>query len=129
MLLFANGSLTYTQNFNTLPSSGSATWSDHSTIPGWYAQRTGTGTGTGTSIAASSGPSVQGNLYSYGTGTQTDRALGSIGSTPDPVAGHFAWGVQFENQSGREITLTTLGYTGEQWWNNTSSSQTITLWY
>ncbi len=122
---FTNGSLTYSQNFNTLPSSGSATWSDHSTIPGWYAQRTG----TGTSIAASSGPSVQGNLYSYGTGTQADRALGSIGSIPEPVAGHFAWGVQFQNQSGQEITLTTLGYTGEQWWNNTSSTHTITLWY
>jgi hypothetical protein len=122
---FTNGTLTYTQNFNTLPTTGSATWSDDSTIPGWYAQRTG----TGTSIVASSGPSTQGNLYSYGTGTQTDRALGSIGSTPEPTAGHFAWGVQFENQSSRDITLTTLVYTGEQWWNNTNTPHTITLWY
>jgi hypothetical protein len=122
---FTNGTLTYSQDFNTLLSSGSTTWTDNSTIPGWYAQRTG----TGTSVVASSGSSVQPNLYSYGTVAQADRALGSVGSTADPTAGHFAWGVQFENQSGGEITLTTLSYTGEQWWNNTNTPHTITLWY
>src|SRR5688572_26519950 len=34
----------YTQNFNTLPSSGSATWTNDSTIAGWFHARTGTGT-------------------------------------------------------------------------------------
>ena len=32
-----------TQNFDTLPSSGSATWVNNTTIPGWYHARTGTG--------------------------------------------------------------------------------------
>jgi hypothetical protein len=35
---------TITQNFDTLPASGSATWTNDSTIPGWYHARTGTGT-------------------------------------------------------------------------------------
>jgi len=35
---------TYTQSFDTLPGSGSATWTNTSTIPGWFHARTGTGT-------------------------------------------------------------------------------------
>jgi hypothetical protein len=34
----------YTQSFDTLPGSGSATWTNNSTIPGWFHARTGTGT-------------------------------------------------------------------------------------
>ena len=65
-----------TQNFDALPASGSATWANNSTIPGWYHARTG----TGTTIVANDGAGNGGNLYSYGTGTATDRALGSLGS-------------------------------------------------
>ncbi len=66
---------TITQDFNTLISSGSATWTNNSTLTGWYHARTG----TGTTIVANDGSSNAGNLYSYGTGTNTERALGSIG--------------------------------------------------
>src|SRR5947199_260900 len=66
----------YQQNFDGLPASGSATWTNNSTIPGWYHARTG----TGTTVVANDGASNAGNLYSYGTGTATDRALGSVGS-------------------------------------------------
>src|SRR5262245_2907747 len=66
----------FTHNFDTLPASGSATWTNDSTIPGWYHARTG----TGTTIVANNGSSNAGNLYSYGTGTASDRALGSVGS-------------------------------------------------
>jgi uncharacterized protein len=66
----------YTQNFDTLPASGSATWTNNSTSPGWFQARTG----TGTTIVANDGSSLAGNLYSYGTGTATDRAFGSSGS-------------------------------------------------
>ncbi|HET9765629.1 MAG TPA: hypothetical protein VFS60_02205, partial [Thermoanaerobaculia bacterium] len=33
----------YTQNFDTLLTSGSTTWTNNSTIPGWFHARTGTG--------------------------------------------------------------------------------------
>src|SRR5437762_10109405 len=35
---------TITQNFDTLPASGNATWVNDSTLLGWYHARTGTGT-------------------------------------------------------------------------------------
>ena len=41
----------HTQSFDTLPPSGSATWTNNSTIPGWFHARTG----TGTTIVASDG--------------------------------------------------------------------------
>lgn len=73
----------YTQTFDTLPASGSVTWTNNTTIAGWYHARTG----TGTTIVANDGSSNAGNLYSYGTGTATDRALGSIGSSNTAIGG------------------------------------------
>lgn len=100
---------TYTQNFNTLPASGSATAS--SALPcGWYASRTG----TGTSIAASDGWAPAGNLYSFGANGSTDRALGSLGNE-DPAAGDFYWGVLVKNTGTTPITSLSISYVAEQW--------------
>ncbi|HET8942873.1 MAG TPA: hypothetical protein VFN13_12895, partial [Rudaea sp.] len=50
----------YTQNFDTLAQSGSGnTWSDNSTIAGWYSTRT--------TYNASNGSSTSGALYSFGS--------------------------------------------------------------
>ena len=76
-----NGSITalgtpLTENFDTLASSGTSfTWTDNSTIPGWYTSRTSYTVGTGSSNT--------GALYSFGVAgvnPLTDRALGSVGS-------------------------------------------------
>ena len=117
---------TYSQNFDTLPTSGSATWTNNSTIPGWYQARTG----TGTTIVANDGSSNAGNLYSYGTGTSTDRALGSVGSG-GATAGSFFWGVRLQNNTGTTITSVDISYTGEQWRNGggTGLAQTVTFSY
>ena len=65
-----------TENFDTLASTGTGiTWTDNSTIPGWYSTRTTYNSGTGSSNT--------GALYSFGVGGTnpvTDRALGSVGS-------------------------------------------------
>ncbi len=114
----------YTQNFDTLPASGSATWINNSTIPGWFHARTG----TGTTIVANDGSSNAGNLYSYGTGTATDRALGSIGST-NTAAGNFFWGVRLSNDTGATITSLDVSYTGEQWRNSAAVGQTVAFSY
>ncbi len=112
----------YTQNFNTLPASGSITFADDSTIPAFYSQRTG----TGNTISANSGSSTAGGLYSFGVGIDPERALGTVGSgTP----GNFAHGVQLENTSGNAVTINAFGYTGEQWRNSGAAAQTVTLWY
>jgi hypothetical protein len=119
------GAGSYSQDFATLPASGSATWADDSTLPGWYSQRTG----SGTTIEASAGTSTGGALYSYGTASTTERALGSLGSE-NPTAGSFAHGVQLQNTSGEATTLNSLAYTGEQWRKSgVTEAQVVTLWY
>jgi hypothetical protein len=114
----------YTQNLDTLPASGSATWTNNSTIPGWFHARTG----TGTTIVANDGSSNAGNLYSYGTGTATDRALGSLGSG-NAAIGNLFWGVRLQNNTGTTITSLDVSYTGEQWRNSAAAAQTIAFSY
>ena len=67
---------TYSQNFNTLLSTGSVnSWLENSTISNWYSQRTS----TSTNYAASNGSNTTGGLYSFGSSGIQERALGSIG--------------------------------------------------
>ena len=118
------GAGSYSQDFDMLPASGSTTWTDDSTLPGWYSQRSGS---SGTSIEANAGTS--GALYSYGTGSTPERALGSIGSGT-ATAGNFAHGVQLQNTSGQAATVNSLAYTGEQWRKGGETvAQVVTLWY
>ncbi len=114
----------YTQSFDTLPASGSATWTNNSTIPGWFHARTG----TGTTIVANDGSSNAGNFYSYGTGTATERALGSVGSG-NAAIGNLFWGVRLQNNTGSTITSLEVSYTGEQWRNSAAAAQTIAFSY
>lgn len=114
----------HTQNFNTLISTGTGTWTDNTTITGWYAKRSG----TGTSIAADIGSATGGNLYSYGAASNTERALGSLGSG-NAAAGSFAYGVGFHNTSGGSISNFQVGYTLEQWRNSAAAAQSVTFWY
>lgn len=101
----------YTQNFNTLITSGTS-----STLPaGWRLLETGTNANT--TLAADNGASNAGNTYSYGTGTGTDRAFGTLlsGSLTSTI------GVQITNNTGATITSLTISYTGEQWRCGTAS--------
>jgi len=127
-VVFAQISITATgsntQDFNTLVTTGSATWNDNSTVANWYAQRTG----TGTTVVADGGTNTAGNLYSYGTGTNSDRALGSLGSGGG-AAGSFAWGVQLRNNSSETVTNLTVAFTGEQWRNSAAAAQTVAFYY
>lgn len=111
----------YIQNFDTLTNSGSVAFVDDSTLPGWYAARTGT-----VNLVAGDGSSGTGNLYSFGTGTQADRALGSVGSA---ATGTVTWGVQLKNNTSNTITGLNIGYTGEQWRNSAAVAQTVDFQY
>ncbi len=105
-----------TQAFDALPAppTVNAPFTDNSTIPGVYGQRTG----TGNLVVVGDGSANSGALYSFGpaTGATTDRALGSVGSN-NAAAGGFAYGLQFRNTTSNPITSLTLTYTGEQWRN------------
>jgi hypothetical protein len=96
---------TYTQNFDSLASSGTGNaWVNNSTIPGWYLSRT--------TYNANAGGSSTVSAYSYGSSGSTDRALGS-------VAGNGAttyMGVRFVNDTPTTIyPAFNLSYVGEQW--------------
>lgn len=123
-IMMASTTGSYTQNFNTLISSGSGTWADDSTIDGWYAKRTG----TGTSIAADAGSGTSGNLYSYGSASAFDRALGSLGSG-NAAAGSFSWGALLQNTTGNTVTNIAVSYIGEQWRNSAAAAQTVAFSY
>jgi len=115
----------YTQDFNTLISSGTDTWIDNTTLPGWYHARTG----TGNAIVAGNGASSAGALYSFGETGGSDRALGSIGSG-NAAVGDMYWGVRLVNNTGETITSLSVSYFGEQWrYSGTSVSQSITFSY
>lgn len=114
----------YSQEFDSLLSSGSGTWTQNSTISDWYATRTG----TGTTIEASTGSAIAGNLYSYGSSGSSDRAIGSLGSG-NAAAGSFAWGALFQNTTGAALKSVDLAYFGEQWRNSAAAAQTVTFFY
>src|SRR5204862_5641592 len=77
---------------------------------------------------ANDGSSTAGNLYSYGTGTATDRALGSLGSG-NAAVGNLFWGVRLQNNAGSTITSLDVSYTGEQWRNSAAAAQTVSFSY
>jgi hypothetical protein len=97
---------TYSQNFNTLASSGSTS----SSLPtGWsFAE---TGSSGNTTYGIDNGGSSSGNTYSYGTTASTDRALGGL-QTSSVVT---TFGVAFQNLTGAPLNSVSLAYTGEQW--------------
>ena len=114
----------YTQNFDTLLASGTVAWTNNSTLSGWYHARTG----TGSNLVANDGASNAGNLYSYGTGSATERALGSVGSG-NAAIGNLFWGVRLKNNTGSTITSLDVAYNGEQWRNGGATAHTVAFSY
>ena len=102
-----------TQNFNTLALSGSAnTWTDNTTISGWYSNRI--------VYLADAGTSTTGGLYSYGTAAASERALGGLSSgSASPI-----FGVRLVNNTGATISGLTLSFRGEQW-RQTANAQIL----
>ncbi|HSU55628.1 MAG TPA: immunoglobulin domain-containing protein, partial [Candidatus Dormibacteraeota bacterium] len=132
--ILVSGGSPYTQNFDTLASSGTGNaWSDGGTLPGWYASQTAGGGVVTTYRGLDGGGSgtFAGALYSFGTNgvnPLSDRALGSVASgTP----GNFAYGFLFINDSPTlVVTNLALAYTGEQWRNGgNASTQSLTFSY
>jgi len=113
---------TYSQNFDSLASSGSGVaWTNDTTIPGWflYAQPA-----PGTAITtynADNGSSSAGNFYSFGSTGSSERALGGIGTGGSyfgsPASGSIAGWIAFSatNDTGSTINDVTIAFDGEQW--------------
>lgn len=94
-----------TQNFNTLAASGSS-----NALPaGWVLLETGSAGND--SYTAGSGTLNTGNTYSFGMGSTSERALGTLRSgTLAPTIG-----AAFVNDTGAPITSLDVAYWGEQW--------------
>ena len=116
----------YKQNFDSLASSGTGNpWIDNSTLPGWYADRGISGPLS--TYDAGAGSSTAGSLYSFGTGTDPERALGSLASG---ATGSLTYGVRFQNDTLSSVQGLTISYAGEQWRdNNNATAQTLELSY
>lgn len=98
-------SLNYSQNFDTLASSGTS-----SSLPaGWAFLEAGSNANT--TYAAGTGSDNAGNTYSFGKAGSTERALGGMRS--GSLVPQF--GVSFVNLAGRAIESVSIGYIGEQW--------------
>jgi predicted extracellular nuclease len=131
---------TYTQNFDTLPSSGTFTlpnaisnpgqiyfFSDApinaSNLSGWSFVRT---LNSGTSrflVSDGSGTTPAGSVYSYGTASSGERALGSLASNSNISS----FGVVLVNNTGATISQFTVSYTGEQWRRGSAAANTLTF--
>ena len=111
------------EDFNTLASTGTGiSWTDNSTVPGWYSTRTTYNSGTGSSTT--------GALYSFGvagTNPVGDRALGSVASGGTGTIFHAA---KLTNSTGGTITSLDVSYTGEQWRNGgNTTAHVLTFQY
>jgi predicted extracellular nuclease len=100
----------YTQDFNTLASSGTS-----SAVPaGWQFQESGTNANT--TYTAGTGSSNTGDTYSFGGTSTPERAFGMLRSgSLIPLIGAC-----FTNNTGGRITSLAITYAGEQWRLGTS---------
>jgi thrombospondin type 3 repeat protein len=95
----------YFQNFDTLVNTGTST-----TLPdGWAFSEVGTNANT--SYTANDGSNNAGDTYSYGSGTNLERALGTLYSGSNSSR----FGALFENNTGAALTKLTIAYAGERW--------------
>lgn len=134
----------YQQTFDGLAASGTAnTWINDITLPGWHLFRQPSGAPIAVSTYnADTGTSNSGAFISYGASSNTDRALGGLGSggaffsgpSPAPsvasgaVAGWLA--LALSNASGSAISSLNISFNGEQWRNGgNATTQAMVLEY
>ena len=132
-LSVTSAAFSYSQNFDSLASSGAANpWADDSTLPGWSLLNA-----TGASVPTyGTDTSSTGAFRAFGDTASAERALGAVASGGayfgSPASGTVAgWVVlAFSNGSGAELNGFTLGFNGEQWRNGgNTNAQTMVLEY
>lgn len=107
--------LSYSQNFNSL-GSASGTWTDNSSLVGWYASVSNTAAGTvgpyTTAFTAGTGGGTSSStLYALGLAGNTERALGGAPATT--AVGLL--GMRLVNTSGSTFNDILLKFDLEQW--------------
>lgn len=109
--ILMSGGTNYSQDFNTLASSGTVNWTNNATMAGWYAVRGATNV---TAYLTGAGTANSGGIYSFGTNgvsPASDRALGSVAASSSANA----FGVRFSNDTGMAVSNISVSFAGEQW--------------
>ena len=119
------------QNFDGLTTSTSyQTWTDNSTITGWYAKTDAT---SPSQYKANTGGNTTASLYSFGSTSVSDRAFGYVPSdafTGVSGKGNGYMGWRLKNNTGKSIGSIQIIWTGEQWRKAIDANiQYITLSY
>jgi predicted extracellular nuclease len=98
----------FTEDFDTLATTGTT----NTALPnGWDLIEGGGGSRDNEQYAAGDGNSGTGDTYSFGTGTNTERAFGGLQSgTLIPTIG-----ASFTNDTGETITALAISYVCEMW--------------
>ena len=126
------GTMTYSQNFDSLGAAASPAWVDDATLPGWYAQINDAVTPPG-NVQATDGSTVLNGLLNCGTAGGTDRALGSKATSAAPGYANIAYAVSFHNTTTNPIQFNKLRYTGECWRTNSTATtglaEVFTVYY
>ncbi|MFM9984892.1 MAG: T9SS type A sorting domain-containing protein [Flavobacteriales bacterium] len=122
----------YTQDFSALTPAG--TWTDNTTLTGWYARTTANATIA--TFGLNTGSTTTAGLYSFavaGTNPLTDKSLGYVASntfTGASGTGLGYFGYRLVNNTGSAISAITVTYTGEQWRKeNNAAAHTINVDY
>lgn len=115
---FTSTSNIYTEDFNTLPSTGaSATWTNNTTLINWYSDKTTIYISNGTTPTTIS-------LNSYGTTGSTERAIGAQGAL-----GTTYMAIRLRNDDATQNIISfDVVYIGEQW-REGSSAGTMNVEY
>lgn len=111
----------YTQNFDALSNDTVFATAHPMALTGWSIFERGTSGAVDQQYKVSNGSRNNGETYSYGDSTTTDRALGSIASGTNLPA----FGVTFQNNTGSNITDLNITYKGEQWRSGDTSTTLI----
>lgn len=122
----------YSQDFNTLPSSGTnLTWVNNSTVPGWYRNYGGSIAEPARDVSVQaedvngSGVVGQSGFINAGLNGKPDRSV----VLRALYTKQSATGVVLQNRSGKTAAGFSAGYTGEQWRRATAAASSLYFEY
>lgn len=108
---YSNSGALYSESFDTLARSGTHTWADQVTLPGWSAYFAAPASAPATYMAFD-GTTSTGGLRSFGQNGSQNRALGLA---PGTAFGHSMMGISFVNNTGGALDTVSISYKGELW--------------
>jgi len=111
----------YTQNFDSLSNDTTFATPHAMGLNGWAIFEKGSSGAVDQQYKVSNGSRNNGETYSYGDSSLTDRALGSLASGTNLPS----FGVVFKNSTGANITDLTITYKGEQWRSGDTSAASL----